>query len=1101
MKKSPVAPGTPLPSCLSRGVVSPAQAERVDPSAQPSIPIVMTHARMRTFGGGSLLVGWLASALLLGAAGCSKGGGGTAQNIPGQEIVKPDGSGTFFVDPNQGGGASRLHLSQMFWARVVDVHDIDAQGRTSLQPAFRDFTINENIQSDGTNYRLETNPITQKARLTILRQRGAPDVGLGTFDSLLRFAGDGLPAVIPKNDDGTSSEPFSFVARNATLVLIFDDLLDDDEEAERSLIETVRVRSGYPAVTPFAARQMFDPNHGDIAGGKFHSTRVLVDLTVSETESSGMLVPQPVNAVGLPPSLPTETGHNISVRIPTQTAFGFGQFQILRGLSGVALAPFENGPRDPSGPTRDIVRAMRSGGPGDQNNGFMLDLAPPEVVGGWGLRIDRANADPSGQAGFDYRIDLTFQTVCRAAPSDGDVITIGDVFLEVVNDGPPPDVDGQVQDLSVRNLAEAPLAPGTALIGNALFLSTYQPADPVPAGCWVSFAPQPVVLPASGVSTSSVVLARFSEAMDPTSISPFDTFYLVRGDSNTVVIPTNLLVGTIEPSTDLKDFTFSPLLELPHDTNAEETYHVRISGVTDLAGNQLANVLPPVNFVMNKTDLAVSNGGTVLRFGGVDELEPIGFADLRGQFFFDLARGVIRPRPVAFQSFPADRINPVPSIMIPFSRGVQTPLSPLGSKLQTMWRYADLGWQVLDETKFNLDVFGLAWAPVGGQIINDFYERFEIRLAHSRRMPDEAIDAFLLPKWPNSGLVSRFNDNVLLDPLSPQIIAHDRTLQYRLSAVDLFAASSGTIMLPFPLNRTPGLAPVTYTWRDTSLFAKAGPSGAGIPLDIEQGNPLSLEAEFGYVAAKDEVPSFGLPLLLEFRCFPSNTGIGLNSLDLSLAINSSAIPSFRAYTTGGINTSGDAVERNPDEEDVARGGFNPSSAPPGQRTARSDDNGFYVGQLDTVTRVSRMHSVWINTNLPSPDYFEPVVLPAASEQPLGTAAVLEFRGAHSFTIPDVPVLGVTVDESLFPFDAQHLNPYGDVFVRLPKAGSDEDIYNVLGSIDFNGEIDYVTGSPTWEADIDAIDGAQFLQMRITFLNNILTGLSPELSAIALSYSE
>ena len=135
MKKSSNAPGTPLPSFLSRGAVSPAQAERVDPSAQPSTPILMTHARMRTFGGVSLLVGWLAPALLLGAAGCSKGGGGSAQNIPGQEIVKPDGSGTFFVDPNQGGGASRLHLSQMFWARVVDVHDIKCCNRRFLHAA------------------------------------------------------------------------------------------------------------------------------------------------------------------------------------------------------------------------------------------------------------------------------------------------------------------------------------------------------------------------------------------------------------------------------------------------------------------------------------------------------------------------------------------------------------------------------------------------------------------------------------------------------------------------------------------------------------------------------------------------------------------------------------------------------------------------------------------------------------------------------------------------------------------------------------------------------------------------------------------------------
>lgn len=1091
MKKSPLALGFPLLHSARPGGASVHARRDRTPSSSIALDsnVIMS---LRSIGK-SLSV-WTGLGVLVLASACGSGGGGSSANVVGAEVEKPDGSGTFFVDPNRGGGATRLHLTQMFWARLVDVHDIDAQGNPSLEPVFRDFTVNENVQSDGTNYLLETNPITQKARLTILRQRGEPDVGLGTFESLLRSAAQGLPAVIPKNDDGSSGEPFSFVARNSTLVLQFDDLLDDDSESERNLIETVRVKTGYPPVTPFPARQIFDPNHGDVVGGEFHSTRILIDLTVSETEAAGLEVPQPVNAVGLPASLPTQTGPNVSIRIPTQVAFGSGQFQVLRGLSGVALAPFENGPLDSDSPTRDIVRAMRAGGPEDQNNGFLLDLSAPEVVGGWSLRIDRALADPDGQTGMDFLVDLTFNTICRAAPTDGDVLAIGDVFLEVVGDGPPPDTDGQVLNLSVRNLAEDPLAPGTPLVGNGLFLSTYQPADPVPAGCWVNFAPQPNVLPANGVATNAVVLVRFSEAMDPSTMSPFDNFFLVRGDSNTVINPTNLIVGTIDVSTDLKDFTFNPLLELPHAAATDETYHVQITGVTDLAGNVLRNPLPPVNFVMDEDAEPVSSGGTVLRFGSVDELEPIGFPDLRGQFFFDLTREVIRPRPVAFASYPADRTNPVPSIMIPFARGVQTPLSPLGSKLMTMWRYCDLGWQILDESKYNLDVYGLSWAPVGGQIINDFYELFEIRLSHSRRQPDEAIDAFLLPKWPNSGLGGpRFTDNILQDPLSPQKIVHERNLQYRLSSVDLFAAPTGTIMLPFPLNRNDALAPVTYLWRDTAVVAKGGPGGAGIPLDIEQGNPLNLEDEFGYVAPKDQVPSFGLPLLIEFRCFPSNTGIGLNALDLSLAINSSAIPSFRVFSTGGINTSRETVTVNPDEADQPRGGYNPSSTPPGQRTNRSDDNGFYVGQLDTVTRVSRVHTVWIDTSLPSPDYFDPVVLPDSGEQPAGTQVVIEYRGATDFTFSD---FDPAEDEQLYKFDSRHIDPYGEIF-----AIDDEGFFQLLGTDAFAGEVAYSTGNAAWVADIDSIDGAQYLQMRVTFVNNILTGLNPELSAIAIPYAE
>jgi hypothetical protein len=37
---------------------------------------------------------------------------------------------------------------------------------------------------------------------------------------------------------------------------------------------------------------------------------------------------------------------------------------------------------------------------------------------------------------------------------------------------------------------------------------------------------------------------------------------------------------------------------------------------------------------------------------------------------------------------------------------VQTPLSPLGSKLQALWRYCDLGFSVRDETKYDVDVVG-----------------------------------------------------------------------------------------------------------------------------------------------------------------------------------------------------------------------------------------------------------------------------------------------------------------------------------------------------------------------------------------------------------
>jgi hypothetical protein len=335
---------------------------------------------------------------------------------------------------------------------------------------------------------------------------------------------------------------------------------------------------------------------------------------------------------------------------------------------------------------------------------------------------------------------------------------------------------------------------------------------------------------------------------------------------------------------------------------------------------------------------------------------------------------------------------------------------------------------------------------------------------------------------------------------------HARALGYRISGADLFVADSGTVMLPFPLNRSGGPI-VTYTWRDTAILSVGGPHGGGIPVFPESSPPLSLENAHGYVASSAEVPSFGLPLLIEYRCYPSRRGLGLNSLDVSLALNSSALPGFRAYSTGGINQSGIPIRRNPDFEDEARGGFNPSSNPPGQRTRRGDDNSFYIGQLDVVTRISRAHSIWIDTEYEDPDYTDPVILPDAASQPAGTRVTVEYRGADGFLLGELdPVLGQVVDESVFPFDARHLNAYGDVFALVPvnrrSAGNPYFVpsHEILGSDLFPGRVEYLNGVARWLPDIDAIDGARYLQLRITFVSDVESGLGPELSAIGIPYT-
>ncbi len=983
---------------------------------------------------------------------------------------KPDGSGLFFQDPHKNGNAAAVRLVELVWGRLVDVHGVTKGGAVAPLPVFADLMVDENVQSDGVNYRLETNPVTQKTRLVILRPRGTEE-----FYELLGDATANLPSIVPKSA-ATSAPPFSLLPRNAALMARFDDLLDDDATAAADLIETVKILTGYPPQTPFSARLLFDPNHGGVAGGKFHSTRVLLDMTVSELEALGLPVPQPINLVGLPESLSTTPDANVELRIPTKIDFASGQFVLLTNLAGSPLSFTENGPTDPTSPTLDVVRAMRSGNENDPNSGFLLDLDRPQLLGGWSITVDALTAvgDRTGQV---FLADLTFSTVCQAPLRIGDVLAVGSVVLEVVlpGSGPAPG-SGQVTGARVIALSPRPLVnPGSAL-GAGLLLTPFDAAAGVDDACWATFVPGPKTFPSAGVSPQAQVLARFSEPLSPDAVRPFDTFRVVRGDALVQASATNLVVGQVLGSADLSAFTFSPVLPLAHVQGQAEAYHIEIDppaagcGITDLAGNPLLQAPPAIEFTLDSAEPSEENGGVVLRFASPDELDPIGAPDLRGQLFYDLACGSLDPRPVTYFSAPADRTNPVPSIMIPFPIGVQTPLNPLGAKLQNVWRYADLGWSVTDESNHNVDVVGLNWAPIGGRVIADFYEEFEIRLAHAVKQPDEDLNSFLLPKYPNSGLFGPphpFAENILNDPLSPQKIVHPRALGYVVNPADLFVSSTGTMLMPYPLNQ--GAGPLTtYTWRDTAALSDGALDGTGIPLDIEVGPPLFLEpGPAGAVAGAGEVPSMGLPLLMEFRCFPSNSGLGLNSLDVSLAVNSSAQPYFRAFSAGGINTAGVPVVKNPDLELVPSGGFNPFSLPPGQPTPGAD-NVFYIGQADLVIRVSRGHTVWIDT-LVAPTFIEPVVEPDPALQPQGAQVVIDYRGADGFS-----------GAGTAPFDASQLDPYGDV---------------TSGSVLFHNAVE------TWSDDIMDVNGARYLQMRFTFLSNVATGQTAELSSLGVAFLE
>jgi hypothetical protein len=1005
-------------------------------------------------------------ALLVSACGGS-GGGGAADAPVGTFRAKPDG-GHYFVDEHRGGGAPRLGLVEITWGRLVDVHALGSDGQVQVEPVLRDFVIGEDVLDVLGDYQLDTNPITQETRLVVQRVLGAPDDGTGTFEELVRRAGQRLAAVLPKAPDASGAVPFSFVARNGCLVLRFDDLLDDGEAALQALADDVRLLGGYPPTVPRPARIVFDPNHGGIAGGRFHSTRVLVDPTVSESEAADSPVPLVLESLGFPSSEGGSQAANVQLRMPTAVDPGSGQFTLLRNVSGGALDAERSAPFDPTRATRDLVRALRAGNSADPNNGFLLDLVPPHVVGAW--PCTSLAARPLDPGGFAWELELRFDTVCASRPVPGDIVGIGERFLEV---GALAEVPSPGMFLVRARALDARAPQASELLGNAEFQTIYRSGLEVERGCWVRFSPAPGVRPSTDVDASAITIVRFSEPMDPATAQPFDKLLTVRGFESAPVTSDTLVVGQLHPSLDLRELVFTPSLPYAH-SGESAAYSLRIrgaGGVTDLAGNELAAELPALEYSIDPRSPPARNRSFVLRFDSPDELEPLGAPDLRGQFTYQLERGTIQPREVAYGSRAVDRSNPMLSVMPAFSPGVVTPLSPLGSRLQTVWRYADLGWSIRDETKYNLDVIGLSWSPARTAVNADFFEQFEVRLAHSNKLPDEQPRSPISGgmRYPLSGLWDGpipFDDNVLVDPDSPQKVMHPRARGYRVDPRDLYFSPLGTPLMPWPLNRAGGEL-VSFTWRDTAAIAVGGDYGVGVPLDSEVGAPLFLENAIGSFAPAGRVPTVGLPLLMEFRCYPSETGIGLNPLAIHLASNASPAPNFRAYSTGGFDSFGQRVLKDPDLEVAPTGGFNPGSRPPGRPTVRSADNSIYLGQLDYVVRLSRAHTIWIDTGALDPRYAEVVIEPAPAARPPGTDIVLDYRGADGFLEADTR-----------PFDASALTPYGD-----PRAGT----------------ILFHAGDPTWKRDIRAVDGARFVQVRITFVNNVFAGLVTELSAIGVAY--
>ncbi len=1028
------------------------------------------------FGAGTLLF-----------AGCgSTAPAPNSTNTPGTVLVNPATGTQFVVDANRGGQANRIKLMGAFWGRLVDVYD----GNNNLQ--FESYLIGDNIASDLVNYRLDRNSVTEDETLTILHAAGTPEFKT-KFEELDRN-------LQPLKKNGLTLAPqavLTAMPRNATLVLSFDDLLDENVITAKNVV----VLSGYPPNLPYEARVVADPSHGDLYDNdgdgivEFHSTRVLIDMTVSQVEAQQANPPLPVNSLGLPKAQVTNQA-NVLVRIPTIAVPAIGQLTTLANLAGSGMDPNANSPLDTSSPTGDVVRSLRSssGDLGDPNNGFLVDEIAPRVVGVQGITLQTV----THVAGKNYLIDAAFDAVsCAPPPRIGDVIRIGTAALAVVNQAGSAPTFGVITGVSVDlQVGVGPQDPNpTFLPGQAQYLMPFDPTMNVPPACFVRFSPNPVpvLLPSAGVAPNSSVTIRFSEPMDPATVSAFEAFTVTRVSNVQATIKLgNTIVGVVQPSLDLKEFTYTPQLPFersPANFPLGEEYKLTLlggaNGSIDLSGKALADALPNFNFRLDPAAAEQKTRCLALRFNVSDE-DANGAPELRGQFLFNLAKGTIRPRAVSRFSAVCDATQPVIGIQIPFTAPVQTPLSNLGSKMMTVWRYHDLGFALVDDSTLNLDVEGLAWAPFSGVTV-DTYAKFQMAFSHSKFLPDEFVTSLLLPQWTNSGLVKTFASNVLDPTNDPLKVMHPKDRGYTVQPVDSFVSGTGTLMVPYPLNRgLPSTQFTRYTFRDTGLQAVGGALSGGVETDIN-GFALGITPVKLYAAGK--VPTLGLPLLMEFRCYPSDQAFGLNGFKVNIALNSSARPAFRAFSTGGVLANGTVVKIDPDNNANALGGYTPAGAPTG--FGSEIDPVVYLGQADFVVRVNRIHTVWIDTFQFQPQLQTPLFDPPNSLQPAGTQVLVALRGATGATNGTPPVGGVVPVRNAAAYD-----PYGDprAAIAFPPPSTPFAItYPPLPG-----------GGPdnTWKTNLALINNVpniRLIQARITLISNPDTLLFPEITGMGFSF--
>lgn len=258
---------------------------------------------------------------------------------------------------------------------------------------------------------------------------------------------------------------------------------------------------------------------------------------------------------------------------------------------------------------------------------------------------------------------------------------------------------------------------------------------------------------------------------------------------------------------------------------------------------------------------------------------------------------------------------------------IQTPLNPLGSRTQMMWREIDLSLSRTNPFDFNLDVEAMWWAPFqstqnAGRTEFDIYDDITLYIGHSERRPNNCTTIpGSQPAYRASGLRGLFFHNFLRDVR--ETTASFTENQQRSAVSDrpepglafarkpLTITESQAVFEPNGINRflpLPEFDNKRYVWRDERLTQTGG--GDGLPRILSPFLTTFGNAWDGRRWSPTEdgrVGALALPLLVEFFVEPDDPELprdnpwattGLNGWQVSLTVASNRLPGFRAYTSG-----------------------------------------------------------------------------------------------------------------------------------------------------------------------------------------------------------